>query len=204
MKTLMPRLALWILVITLTALLTASYYFRAGPTQAPSPTPISQSPTPSSPRPNIVLISLDTVRPDHLSCYDYAKKTSPNLERFAAAPGSVLSTNARSQAPWTLPSHMSLMTSMLPSHNGVDSINQVLSEQVPTLAETLQENGYDTAALVNNGQMRAHWGFSRGFDTWREFEVDTPAGGCENIAGEAVKWLGERSAKPQAARKPYF
>ena len=68
-------------------------------------------------RPNIVLISLDTVRPHHLGCYGYARGTSPNLDRFAASGALFLQT--RAQAPWTLPSHMSLFTSMLPSHNGV-------------------------------------------------------------------------------------
>ena len=75
-------------------------------------------------RPNIVLISLDAVRPDHLGCYGYARGTTPNLDRFAAS--SALFLQCRAQAPWTLPSHMSLFTSMLPSHNRVEDINQKL------------------------------------------------------------------------------
>src|SRR5437870_476980 len=63
-------------------------------------------------RPNVVLISLDTTRPDHLSCYGYGKPTSPNLDRLAAR--GLRFANARAQAPWTLPSHMALFTSMLP------------------------------------------------------------------------------------------
>jgi hypothetical protein len=140
-------------------------------------------------RPNVLLISIDTVRPDHLSLYGYAKKTSPNLASDFAQPGSAVFTRARSQAPWTLPSHMSLLTSMLPSHNGVDNINQVLPETILTLPQVLQTQGYRTAALVNTGQMRAHWGFNRGFDEWREFAVDTPEGACDNITNEAINWL---------------
>src|SRR5207244_3217803 len=72
-------------------------------------------------RPNVLLVSLDTLRPDHLGCWGYRRPTSPSLDRFAA--GSIRFANCRAQAPWTLPSHMSLLTSMLPSHNGVDNLN---------------------------------------------------------------------------------
>src|SRR5271156_1381345 len=70
-------------------------------------------------RPNVVLVSLDTTRADHLGCYGYSRPTSPNLDRLAA--GGVRCTCARAQAPWTVPSHMSLFTSLLPSHNGVEN-----------------------------------------------------------------------------------
>ena len=83
-------------------------------------------------RPNIVLISLDAVRPDHLGCYGYDRGTTPNLDRFAAS--SALFLQCRAQAPWTLPSHMSLLTSMLPSHNRVEDINQKLPDDISTLA----------------------------------------------------------------------
>src|SRR5207244_4424764 len=138
-------------------------------------------------RPNVVLISLDTLRPDHLGCYGYDKPTSPNRDAFARR--SVVFTSCRAQAPWTLPSHMSLFTSMLPTSNGVDNLNKVLPPEIPTLAQLLREEGYHTAALVNNGQMRKHWGLGRGFETWREFAVDTPAGDCVNLTREALAWL---------------
>jgi len=154
-------------------------------------------PAPPRPaRPNVVLISIDTVRPDHLGCYGYERPTSPNLDALAAR--GVLFKNAYTQAPWTLPSHMSLFTSMLPSHNRVEDLNERLADDIPTLAELLRKTGYNTAALVNNGQMRAHWGFARGFDLWREFQVDTPAGSCENITRQALEWLAA------APREPYF
>jgi len=157
------------------------------------------------PRPNVVLVSLDTLRPDHLGCYGYPKPTSPNLDAFAK--DAILFTNAHSQASWTLPSHMSLFTSMLPSHNGVEDLNERLPDGIPTLTEILKQNGYTTVALVNNGEMKAHWGFGRGFETWREFEVDTPEGSCENITGEALEWLAGRAptkAGETAAEKPFF
>jgi len=147
-------------------------------------------------RPNVLLISLDTVRPDHLGCYGYGRNTSPNLDSFAKQ--CALFTDAYAQAPWTLPSHMSLFTSMLPSHNRVEDLGQKLSDDIPTLAQIMRKHGYATAALVNNGQMRAHWGFDRGFDLWREYEVDTPEGTCENVTSEALKWF------ESAPRQPFF
>ncbi len=146
-------------------------------------------PPPPSPvgRTNVLLISLDTLRADHLGCYGYTRPTSPDLDRFAAQ--SIRFSNCRTQAPWTLPAHMALFTSMTPSSNGVDNLNKVLSDDIPTLAELLRSAGYRTAALVNNGQMKAHWGFNRGFSSWHEFEVDTPAGNCESITAAARAWL---------------
>lgn len=148
-------------------------------------------------RPNVVLISLDTLRADHLGCYGYTRPTSPNLDRFASL--GIRFSNCRAQAPWTLPSHMSLFTSMLPTSNGVDNLNKVLPEDIPTLAQLLRAEGYRTAGLVNDGQMKAHWGFARGFETWREFTVDTPAGNCENLTAEATTWL-----KAQSPVAPFF
>ena len=156
--------------------------------------------TPGYSQPNVILISLDTLRPDHLGCYGYPRETSPNLDRLARS-GVVFKT-ARSQAPWTLPSHMSLFTSMLPSHNRVEDLNEVLSSKLRTLPEALTAAGYETAAIVNNGQMKQHWGFGRGFNKWREFEVDTPEGNCESITGHAVDWLGAN--KNENSDSPFF
>src|SRR5262249_48890001 len=136
----------WLLLVGLLLVLgAAGFLLRAWvrPPDVPVP-PVSAA------RPNVLLISLDTLRPDHLGCYGHTRPTTPTLDRFAAR--SVRFTNCRAQAPWTLPSHMSLFTSMLPSHNGVDNLNKVLPEDVPTLAELLRGEGYRTAALVNNGQ----------------------------------------------------
>jgi arylsulfatase A-like enzyme len=156
-----------------------------------------RSPAPAAPRPNVLLISLDTLRADHLGCFGYRKGTSPNLDRFAAE--GIRFTNCRSQAPWTLPSHMSLFTSLLPTDNGVDNVNKVLPREIVTLAQVLRKAGYRTAGLVNDGQMKAHWGFRRGFETWREFPVDTAAGSCPNITTQAINWL-----RDDAAGSPFF
>src|SRR5262245_26647823 len=84
-------------------------------------------------RPNVLLISLDTTRADHLGCYGYTRPTTPNLDRLAAR--GIRYANVRSQAPWTLPSHMSLFTSLVPSHCRINALSSVLSPSIPTLAE---------------------------------------------------------------------
>jgi choline-sulfatase len=148
----------------------------------------------SSSRPNVVLISMDTTRPDHLSCYGYSKNTSPNLERLAA--GGLRFTNARSQAPWTLPSHMSLFTSLIPSHHHMDVLNSVLSSEIPLLAEILQDNGYNTAGIVNDAEMKSTWGFDRGFGRWEEYENPGPSCDCVHLTDRALTWLETAPAEP--------
>src|SRR5262249_19188653 len=110
----------WVLLVVLAVVGAAVYSFTEK-----SPTTLKESA-----RPNILLVSLDTLRADHLGCYGYDKQTSPNLDRFAEQ--SVRFTNCRAQAPWTLPSHMALFTSMLPTDNGVDNLNKVLPPEIPT------------------------------------------------------------------------
>lgn len=186
-----PKTLLTLLVVVGCSFLTALVmrYF--------TPSPPAYNPPPAG-RPNVLFISLDTLRPDHLGCYGSRRPTSPNLDKLAAE--SVRFTNCRSQAPWTLPSHMSLFTSMLPSSSGVDDINKVLPEGIPTLAKLLRGEKYRTAALVNDGQMKAHWGFNRGFDLWKEFPVDRPAGNCESITAAALDWLKSSSS----SNDPFF
>jgi len=89
--------------------------------------------------PNIVLIVMDTVRADHLSCYGYGKETTPNLDRLAA--NGLLFLNAYSAAPWTVPSHASMFTGLYPSQHGTDWGHLLLEERFTTLAERLQELG---------------------------------------------------------------
>lgn len=156
-----------------------------------------------APPPHVLLISLDTLRPDHLGAAGYDRPTSPALDRFAAQ--SIRFANCRAQATWTLPSHMSLLTSMLPSHNGVDNLNKVLPAEIPTLPELLQQAGWRTTGLVNNGQMRAHWGFARGFDDWQEFAVDAPEGDCEAITAAALRKIASwQSDRPEFLFLHYY
>jgi arylsulfatase A-like enzyme len=122
-------------------------------------------------KPDIILISMDTVRADHTSVYGYDRETTPNLRRFAAE--STLYRNAISAANWTAPSHASIFTGMYTLRHGVrfDLPNKSLGKLpvgVPTLTEVLARQGYRTAAVVANYAFLADsLGFSRGFNVYR-------------------------------------
>ncbi len=112
----------------------------------------------------VVVISLDTLRADHLGSYGYERPTSPALDRFAQE--GVVFERAYAQATWTLPSHMSLLTGLYPDSHGVVHDEHRLADEVPTLAEVLQDRGFETAAFTDNGFVAGSFGFSDGFDTY--------------------------------------
>jgi arylsulfatase A-like enzyme len=114
--------------------------------------------------PNLLLISVDTLRADHLSAYGYAFDTSPNLEILARQ--AVLFEQAYSHSTWTLPAHVSLLTGLDPMAHGVIRRNDRIQGFHRTLAEQLEESGYDTAAWVGTppwGFVGANYGFDEGF-----------------------------------------
>ncbi len=122
-------------------------------------------------RPNLVLVSLDTLRPDHLSCYGYELETSPELDRFAAS--AVRFDRAYSPQAWTLTAHMTMLTSLQPFVHGVTH-GKSLSPAARTLAGELAGAGYRTLAVVDDCMWLAeHWGFARGFDLY--YRVGRPA-----------------------------
>ena len=96
---------------------------------------------------NILLISLDTCRADHLGCYDYWRNTSPNIDAVAA--DGVLFNHAVTPVPITLPSHSSMLTGTIPPYHRVrDNSSYRLGSANVTLAEILRENGFSTGAVV--------------------------------------------------------
>jgi len=119
---------------------------------------------------NLLLISLDSCRADHLKCYGYNRDTSPHLDQLARE--GVLFENAAAVAPWTRPSHMSMFTSLYPSVHGVESFKSQLGEGVPTLAQCLAESGYATAAFVTGPVLNHYFGFDRGFQLYDDYTVD--------------------------------
>jgi arylsulfatase A-like enzyme len=122
-------------------------------------------------RPHVVLISLDTLRADHLSAFGYARETSPRIAALAAH--SVVFEEAYSHSQKTAASHMSLMTGLHPEVHGVGNpgnsrVRARLSDQIPTLAEQLRAAGYRTHALHGGGNVSAEYGFDRGFDSYEQ------------------------------------
>ena len=117
---------------------------------------------------NVVLVSLDTVRADHLGAYGYDRDTSPNFDRLAAR--SLVFDDAISQAAWTLPAHGSMMSGLYPDELGVTHYPALrrLPDVNPTLAERFSAAGYATAGFVGGGFVSKHFGFDRGFDEFHE------------------------------------
>jgi len=149
--------------------------------------------------PNLILISLDTLRADHLSAYGYERPTSPAIDRLAAS--GVLFERAFSHAPHTAQAHMSLFTSLYPAQHGVENLEdggeRRLSPEVPTLAELLRRAGYRTRALTGGGNVAGAFGFDRGFD-----EYDDRGGDAAVTFGQAAALLETWGV--EATERPFF
>jgi len=127
----------------------------------------SQQPAPD--KPNVLLIVMDTVRASNMSLYGYPRPTTPNLEGIAKQ--GVVFEYAISNSPWTLPSHASLFTGYLP-HQLSANFYSPLDDTYPTLAETLRDQGYQTAGFVGNSEFCSReFGLSRGFDIYHDFQL---------------------------------
>jgi len=111
--------------------------------------------------PNILWIVMDAARADALSCYGNPRQTTPNIDRIAAE--GVLYENAFAAAPWTLPSHASMFTGLLPSAHGTTAEYRWLDDRYVTIAEVLAEHGYRTLGYSNNGYVRRGTNLTQGF-----------------------------------------
>lgn len=126
------------------------------------------------PKAPVVLISIDTLRSDHLPFYGYKGVETPALS--ALRNDSILFESAWSHAPLTLPSHVTLFTGLLPDRNGVhDNLGYSVNPAVPTLAELLKKSGYATGGAVTSLVLSGASGVGRGFDLWDDDVVPTRA-----------------------------
>ncbi|MDP8222036.1 MAG: sulfatase [Candidatus Lernaella stagnicola] len=126
-------------------------------------TPIAATPLAGPPR-NVLLITIDSLRWDHVGSYGYDKPTTPKLDAFGES--AVRFQRAYAPSPWTLPSHASLLTGLYPDTHGVDQERSVLGPELPTLGEILQAHGYRTGAVVCAPFLWTFYGLQRGFDTY--------------------------------------
>ena len=145
--------------------------------------------TQAKPPHGIILISFDTLRADSLGIYGYHRNTSPFIDAFAQE--SIVFENAIAQAPWTLPSHMSIMTSLYPISHGVVETNLRLADEQVTLAELLRAGGYQTAAFTSGGPMSEVYGFDQGFDTYDHKWIT-----IEQLLPKVKKWLETNKENP--------
>ena len=158
---------------------------------------------PVSDQPMVVLVSIDTLRADHLSSYGYERKTSPFLDTLAES--GTRFEFARSASPWTLPAHATMLTGQLPATHHIVDDSVSLSASTPILAEELQKKGWGTGGVVSTMYVSSLFGFDRGFDFFEDFDLLSEkknlAGTveAENIIDTALSWFGK-----QPADKPLF
>jgi arylsulfatase A-like enzyme len=122
-----------------------------------------------SDRPNVLLIGIETLRADHVSCLGYHRNTTPTFDKLAKE--GVLFSKAIATSSWTMPTNMSAFTSLYPSVHKTTTYQERLPEGRNTLAQILKENGYLTAAFVSNATLGHQYGFSKGFDLYDDFSV---------------------------------
>jgi len=124
--------------------------------------PACGAPEPTAP-PSLALIVIDTLRADAVSSYGGPRRSTPNLDRLAAK--GLVYRQAYAPAPWTLPSHATLLTGVGPAEHGVGLHGRMaLPDTLTTLAERLSEAGYATAGFSENPVVSHDFGFARGFD----------------------------------------
>ena len=155
-------------------------------------------------RPNVVLITLDTTRADHLGCYGYRFATTPNIDALARK--GVLFTQAASPAPLTLPAHSSILTGMYPTYHGVRvNGNTALSQAQHTLAEVLSENGYETGAFIGAFVLDGRWGLNQGFEVYddrfdlkkyKHLDLGTVQRPGNEVVDAALAWLEGHTGDP--------
>jgi choline-sulfatase len=145
--------------------------------------------------PSIILISIDTLRADHLSAYGYRKIQTPNIDAFAQQ-GTVFS-EVDSQIPLTLPAHTSLMTSTYPFENGVEENAEIVPEGKITLASILRAHGYKTAAFVGSNILERRCGLDRGFEEYDSpFDTSRVRRDGALVLRAANAWLGAHRSQP--------
>ena len=173
---------------------------------APQPSPVPEETAVEIPRPsNLLLITVDTLRADHLSVYGYQRATSPVIDRLASE--GLRFEQPAVQWPKTGPSFASIFTSTYPKDNGiVRKVGIPLPCRFRMLAETLQEAGYQTHAVVANGAVGSDFGFDQGFDSFQEtwkLEPGDPEDGDANRAA-VVNRLARDVIEGLDKDRPYF
>lgn len=154
--------------------------------------------------PNVLLLTLDTTRPDRLGCYGSADAATPALDRLARE--GVLFERATTVAPLTLPAHASLMTGLLPPEHGVrnNAAGYRLREDVPTLAEAFRARGYATAAVVASFVLDARFGLARGFDRYDGTFAVEPGRPLEDLERKAPAVAAAAARAIEALPEPFF
>lgn len=154
---------------------------------------------------NVLLVTFDTTRADHLGCYGYSGALTPALDALAAR--GTLFERAYAPAPLTLPSHASMLTGLYPPEHGLHANGQnQLADGIPTLAEILSNAGYQTGAFVGAFVLDSKFGLDRGFGTYNDELGDAQGHGAsdashrwrdgQQVVDAALAWLKGRRQQP--------
>lgn len=170
--------------------------------------------SPSAERPNIVLITIDTLRWDHMGYAGYERETSPRIDALARR-GTIFE-HGLAQAPATRSSMASMMTGLYPhvieierGRGGRGRQGAFVSDGFHLLAERLGAAGYDTAAFITNPYLRAVNGFGQGFETYDESALyggvgETRLRNAADVVDAAERWLDERRLPERSSTAPFF
>ena len=147
---------------------------------------------------DVVLVTIDTLRADHLGAYGYARPTSPHID--ALAERGTLFERCSTYWPKTRASFVMMLTGRTPSRNGFSKTHPQLLDFNPTLAQTLKDAGYETAAAVDNPNVAANLGYARGFDeyveTWEDPSLATEMDRTRAITAFGLEQLGRERERP--------
>ncbi len=164
----------------------------------------------SEPPKNVILITISTLRADHVSCLGCERDTTPNFDDFGEE--NILFRNVFATSGWMMPAHGSIFTSLYPSVHGATHINKSLGDEHYTLAEILSNNGYYCVGFCCNPRLDQEHGFAQGFDIYDDYSVSmilqSLALGNEGtfdinkqrtnalINDAAIRWLQNNTHKP--------
>lgn len=142
--------------------------------------------------PNIIVYLIDALRADRLGCYGYGRATSPEIDAFAAT--GLRFSRAQAQTSWTRPAVASVLTGLLPQqHRAIDK-SDVLPEDAVTLPELLADAGFQTAAVISNGNVARVYGFSQGFSYFKHLEqvsIGSDVVRSDDVNRAVFEWLDE-------------
>jgi tetratricopeptide (TPR) repeat protein len=150
----------------------------------------------------VIVISIDTLRADHLPMFGYTNVDTPSLDSLRK--DSILFTNAWSAVPLTFPSHVAMLTGLLPPESGVrNNIGYTLDPAIPTIPRVLKSKGYDTGAAVSAYVLRGNAGLAPAFDFYDDDIVsraDVAVGSLQRsgfgTVAVAKRWIGQRRERP--------
>lgn len=148
-------------------------------------------PAPDPGRPDLILVSVDSLRPDHLGAWGNPRQPSPGFDALAAS--GLRFSRARSASPWTLPSHTTMLSGRWPTDHGVIEDNRAIPASLPWIPSALQGAGWATGGFVSTVYVSREFGFERGFDHFEDFGITKKENlgrpvRAEDVVDEALGW----------------